>query len=228
MPKGIKAVKNNKGFTLVELIVTIGIIFVLLAVFTPRVVQYIDYANKNTSLANAKLMCNTAQMAIMSAQSEERASFEFSTKYSVKLNSSDSVQAKVKEKFGDTIKVGRFTNKSLYQYVNGVTSNNKSAKADMTIAKEIVNILATNEYNVDCNPIDNRDSTKYISDHRDEYGKFAFAFCYNEKGEIVYFESTYAGYFVKIIAGETTVEKVSDDTYFCDWPKKSQRIDPSW
>lgn len=228
MPKGIKAVKNNKGFTLMELIMVITIILLLVALLFPNVIRYIDEANKSVSASNAQTLCNAAQIAIMMAQSSNADAFEYSTKYRINLDSSDEDQAKIKESFGDTIKVGRFTNKSLYQYVNGITSNNKSAKADMTIAKYISESLATNKYDVDCNPIDNRDSTKYISDHRAEYGKFAFAFCYNEKGEIVYFESTYAGYFVKIIAGETTVEKVSDDTYFCDWPKKSQRIDPSW
>lgn len=228
MNKKWKMLLNKKGFSLVELIMVIAIMVILIALLVPGVAHYINKANKSVSLSNAQTMCNMAQVAIMTAQSDHPAAFEYSTKYNVVLNTADPVQAKIAKKYGNTIKVARFTNKTLYQYVNNKTSSNKSADADMKIAKIITEGLSTHDYLVDCNPIDNRKSTKYISDHGEQYGDFAFAFCYNEKGEMVYFESTYKGYFVQIIAGETTIEEVSDDTYFCDWPKKSQRIDPSW
>lgn len=228
MQKENKMFFNNKGFSLIELIMVIAIMVLLIAMLIPRITQYIDKANESVSFTNAQTLCNVAQLAIMDAQSTNADSFYYATKYRVNLNSSDPDEEKIRQKYGDSIKVGRFTNKSLYQYVNGKTSNNKSRDADMTIAKNISESLATNEYYVDCNPIDNRDSTKYISDNKDKYGKFAFALCYNDKGEIIYFESTYKGYFFKMVAGETTIEKVSDDTYFFDWPKYSQRIDSSW
>lgn len=220
---------KNKGFSLVELIIVITITIILLAVFTPELLRYIENAKKGTAFTNASILFNTAQIALATAQSEYPSEFKYAAKYNVPLSDSDEDQAKIKEKYGtDTIRVGRFTNKSLYQYVNNKTSNNKSAKADFCIAQVIVETLSSDDYLVDCNPIDDRDNTKDISNNKEKYGKFAFAFTYNENGEIVYFQATYNGYFFKVVAGETSIEKVDDSLYFADWPTYGQRIDSSW
>ena len=51
--------KNNKGFTLVEMIVVIAIIGILAGVIGPKVTAYITTANSTTTAANAKTLYST-------------------------------------------------------------------------------------------------------------------------------------------------------------------------
>lgn len=50
---------NNKGFSLVELIVVIAIMIVLISLLAPNVIGYIEKANNVADVANAKEMTNT-------------------------------------------------------------------------------------------------------------------------------------------------------------------------
>ena len=85
----IRKMKNQKGFTLVELIVVLVILAILAALLVPALTGYIDKANKEKVIA-------TTRMVVMAAQT---------------LTSEDygTNNTEVKGKVGDTGFTGTFT-----------------------------------------------------------------------------------------------------------------------
>lgn len=73
----IRKMKNQKGFTLVELIVVLVILAILAALLVPALTGYIDKANKEKVIA-------TTRMVVMAAQTE--ASEKYGLKADGKLN----------------------------------------------------------------------------------------------------------------------------------------------
>ncbi len=59
-----KARKNNKGFTLVELIIVIAIIAVLAAVLAPRYLQYVERSRQSNDLQVATNIIRAATAAV--------------------------------------------------------------------------------------------------------------------------------------------------------------------
>ncbi|WHH59665.1 type II secretion system protein [Petroclostridium sp. X23] len=59
-----KILKNNKGFSLIELIVVIAILGVLAGVAAPNVIRYVNNARVNADIANGALIANALQGAI--------------------------------------------------------------------------------------------------------------------------------------------------------------------
>jgi len=53
--------KKNKGFTLIELIIVIGILAILAALAIPAVAGYLDNSKARTNVSNAKLVYNAGQ-----------------------------------------------------------------------------------------------------------------------------------------------------------------------
>lgn len=64
--KNLRKKGNNKGFTLVELIVVLVILAILAAILVPALLGYIDRARNSQALLNAK-SCLTAAQAEMSS-----------------------------------------------------------------------------------------------------------------------------------------------------------------
>ncbi len=58
-------IKNNKGFTLLELIVVISIIAVLAAVLAPQFIQYVDKARQANDLQIANSYMKAASVAVL-------------------------------------------------------------------------------------------------------------------------------------------------------------------
>lgn len=61
MIEKIRAMKNKKGFTLVELIVVLVILAILAALLVPALTGYIDKANKDKIVAECRMVVMAAQ-----------------------------------------------------------------------------------------------------------------------------------------------------------------------
>ncbi len=61
MTEKIRAMKNKKGFTLVELIVVLVILAILAALLVPALTGYIDKANKQKVTAECRMVVMAAQ-----------------------------------------------------------------------------------------------------------------------------------------------------------------------
>lgn len=67
-----KRSKNQKGFTLVELIIVIAILGVLAALLVPRIMGNVQDANKNKHISNARTIASeiTAHNAVQATQGD--------------------------------------------------------------------------------------------------------------------------------------------------------------
>lgn len=55
-----KMIKNEKGFTLIELIIVIAILAIIAAVAVPNILGAVDNSRKSTDVANGKIILNAA------------------------------------------------------------------------------------------------------------------------------------------------------------------------
>lgn len=62
--------KNNKGFTLVELIIVIAIIAILVAVLAPNYVRYVDRSRWSSDRNDCESLLGEVRNAIVEAQNE--------------------------------------------------------------------------------------------------------------------------------------------------------------
>ena len=81
--------KNNKGFTLVELIVVLVILAILAAILVPALLGYIDRAREKQYVLNAKSALTAAQAQLTSIYAKAQPSLNPSTDYSVIKNTAD-------------------------------------------------------------------------------------------------------------------------------------------
>ncbi len=65
----MKTLKNNKGFTLIEIVIVIVIIAILAAMLVPSMLSWIDSANERTFLS----ACDSIETAILTSSSEQYA-----------------------------------------------------------------------------------------------------------------------------------------------------------
>ena len=142
----IRKMKNQKGFTLVELIVVLVILAILAALLVPALTGYIDKANKQKVIA-------TTRMVVMAAQTEAsekyglKADGKLSDKIELTMNTVNGKVTLTPEK--DGINIGNIavlaevakiktpattTADAEYEFVNGVTeiTVNIDAKGHVT------------------------------------------------------------------------------------------------
>ena len=66
-----KLKKNNKGFTLVELIIVIAIIAILVAVLAPNYVKYVDRSRWSSDRNDCETLLGELKTAIVDVQNED-------------------------------------------------------------------------------------------------------------------------------------------------------------
>lgn len=76
----MKKMKENKGFTLVELIVVIVILAILAAILVPALLGYIDKAKSQQVVLNAKSVLTAAQADLSSAYAKNQLPSALDTK----------------------------------------------------------------------------------------------------------------------------------------------------
>lgn len=60
-----KTLKNNKGFTLIEIVIVIVIIAILAAILVPSMLSWIDNANQKTVISAADTIRNTVAAEVL-------------------------------------------------------------------------------------------------------------------------------------------------------------------
>ena len=81
--------KNNKGFTLVELIVVLVILAILAAILVPALLGYIDRAREKQYVLNAKSALTAAQTELSSLYGENKSASEITSRASTVKNTAD-------------------------------------------------------------------------------------------------------------------------------------------
>lgn len=66
----MKKQHNNKGFTLVELIITIAILAILSAAIAPAIIRYIEKSRKQVDVQTGKIIFDAANFALSSGDDE--------------------------------------------------------------------------------------------------------------------------------------------------------------
>ena len=83
-----KALKNEKGLTLVELLAVIVILGIIAAIAVPAVANIIDNSRKDAHVANAESLYNAARLAVVSENLNAETDSEW-TFYADETNSTD-------------------------------------------------------------------------------------------------------------------------------------------
>lgn len=138
--------KNNKGFSLVELIIVIAIMAILAGVLAPQFVKYLDKSKVSTDIQNAQQIASA--MAAQYADDASSASPMFTTYPLTNLDvttekTDDSNEAKAQEVIGGNPQVKVNNNYKFYVSVTekGVVTVTAGAAADS--AKELYPDVAT-------------------------------------------------------------------------------------
>lgn len=87
--KKLNALRNKKGFTLVEVIIVLVILAILAAVLIPSLVGYIDKANEKAAIANCRSFVMAAQTVSSEAYGERGALTTGSSTNDNNLSASD-------------------------------------------------------------------------------------------------------------------------------------------
>jgi prepilin-type N-terminal cleavage/methylation domain-containing protein len=81
---------DNKGFSLIELIIVIAIMAVLVAVIAPNLTGYLSKSKKNTDVSNADTMANIITNALQDFTTDPEMKFEKTTEADAAASAADS------------------------------------------------------------------------------------------------------------------------------------------
>ena len=148
----MKKTNNNKGFTLVELIVVLVILAILAAILVPALLGYIDRAREKQYVLNAKSALTATQAEFSSLYGEGKSITAASiaarattisstadtpedTHFYVKLETTAAKQAAIADNHASfTVKEAYYTEKGFYCVFDGTSWQTFSKEADFTAA----------------------------------------------------------------------------------------------
>lgn len=113
--------KNEKGFTLIEMIVVIAIIGVLAAILVPTMNGYISDAQESKREANARTLYTASQAAVTSVMADGTAVVAGTVNESTTINAEGTFDQKVKAKVVDLM--GADSLDKLEAYTIRITDN---------------------------------------------------------------------------------------------------------
>lgn len=97
--------KNNKGFSLVELIVVVLILGILAVALAPQVMKWVDKAKENSDKNQMKDIESAVNIAISEAQSEGWTIGSSDVTFQLKSGGMDSIDATLKARVEEVLKI---------------------------------------------------------------------------------------------------------------------------
>lgn len=108
--------KNNKGFSLVELIIVIAIMAILAGALAPALIKYINKSRQSTDIQNADTLRTAVQTALSNPDAVDAISGS-STSFDSQLSGTDDFQKEVKSIVGSTKLTTKYKEKGKYMKV---------------------------------------------------------------------------------------------------------------
>ena len=99
--------RNNKGFSLIELIIVVAIMAVLMGIIAPQYLQYVGKAKRTADVANAKQIAEAMDMMLVTENADIKVDGKYMTGFMWDKNAKPSkgtntLYDKMMESFGST------------------------------------------------------------------------------------------------------------------------------
>lgn len=190
--------KNNKGFTLVELIVVLVILAILAAILVPALLGYIDRSKNQQYITEARDLMMATQAGIAEAYAFRPVSFE------------DAVRTPAS---GAPVKVdyGYYSNYYLYKAkMNKLGSKEDGVDKGEAAKKMICNRVVEYADSVDFSFADALNDNHKVSDLGNKVG---FVIFFNDRGKILYMQYARDGHLVTFDGSSFEVETGDNLTF---------------
>lgn len=189
-----KLLKNNKGFSLIELIVVIAIMIILIALLVPNVLGYVDKTEKLAVMEEAKVVYEAAQITMATEWVNNATIFTDESKYGTYNGQ----------------KVGFFTNWAIaYNQDNsGHTNGAGMSEVDNLIARGLLEQMGWADANATRYPFKSTAVAcdKTVNEYEKQNHQPGIVVLYDNYGAVTYFEWGRNGYLVRIMDGGNTME----------------------